>query len=214
MEIFLKATLILHIICGFASLLTGTLIAVLKKGDKRHRMLGRVFFFGMIGVSISAVIISIAKNNQFLLLIGIFSFYLNFGGYRAIKEKTLKPAIADWLVLALGAGNGFFMIYSMNTVLMVFGGLTFFIAISQFRINLKASHGQELGGKEWLKRHIGMMTGAFIATVTAFVVVNIRLGEDSLIPAWLPWLAPSMILGPMIGIWTRKYTGKKKAKTA
>jgi hypothetical protein len=209
MEIFLKITLVLHIICGFLSLLTGTLISILKKGDKRHRLMGRIFFFGMIGVSISAITISVFKNNQFLLVIGIFSFYLNYGGYRAIREKTLRPTFADWLVFAIGAGNGFYMVYSLNTVLMVFGGITLFTAINQFRVNLKVLKGQQLHPLDWLKRHIGMMTGAFIATVTAFVVVNVRLGEDSIIPFWVPWVAPSMIMFPLIWVWMKKYTGKK-----
>jgi hypothetical protein len=209
MEIFLKITLVLHIVCGFSSLLTGTLISFLKKGDKRHRLLGRIFFYGMIGVSISATIISICKDNRFLLVIGIFSFYLNYGGYRAIKEKTLRPTIGDWLVFALGTGNGLYMIYSLDTVLMAFGGITLFIAINQFRVNLKAMRGQEMHPQDWLKRHISMMTAAFIATVTAFVVVNVRLEDDSIIPSWFPWLAPSMILGPMIWVWKKKYTGKK-----
>lgn len=210
MEIFMKIMLVIHIACGFISLLTGTLIALLKKGDKRHRLLGRFFFYGMIGISITAVTISVYKDHRFLLFIGIFSFYLNYGGYRAVKEKTLRPSVADWLVLILGAVNGFVMIYSLDTILMVFGGITFFTAVGQFRANIKVLRGQELHTQEWLKRHIGMMTGAFIATVTAFVVVNVRLGEDSVIPSWVPWLAPSAILGPMIWVWTRKYTGKKK----
>lgn len=206
MATFLSITLVLHIISGFLSLLAGFFSMLAPKGKTLHRASGRIFFYSMLGVTGSALIISVAKHNSFLLMIGIFSFYQNYSGYRAIKNKSLRPAWHDWLVLAAGAVNTFFMIYSLQLVLMVFGGISCFLVINNLKDNLAVLRGRVMQPLSWLRRHIGMMTGAYIAAITAFVVVNTGLFASLPIPGWLPWLLPSMILGPMIGFYIRKYT--------
>jgi hypothetical protein len=42
--------------------------------------------------------------------------------------------------------------------------------------------------KMWLIRHIGMISGAFIATFTAFLLTNVRID-----PMWIVWLAPTVV---------------------
>jgi uncharacterized membrane protein len=210
MEQTLRIILILHIVSGFLSLLAGCLSILSPKGKKLHRASGKVFFYGMLGVTVSALIISIAKNNSFLLMIAIFSGYQAITGYRAIQNKSLQPAWYDWVILVISTVNTFFMIYSMNLVLMVFGGISCFQVIGHFRENLLLLRGKKLGPLSWLKRHIGMMMGAYIAAITAFVVVNAGWFASPYIPQWLPWLLPSVILGPLIGFYIRKHTGKSR----
>ena len=210
MEQTLRLLLILHIASGILSLLSGCLAILAPKGKKLHRASGSVFFYGMLGVTVSAIFISVAKSNSFLLMIGIFSGYQNLAGYRAIKNKSLQPAWHDWAMLILSAINTFFMIYSMNIVLMVFGGISCFQVIGHFRENILLARGGKLGPLSWLKRHIGMMVGAYIAAITAFVVVNAHFFAGLGIPEWLPWLLPSAILGPLIGVYMRRYTGRNR----
>lgn len=45
----------------------------------------------------------------------------------------------------------------------------------------------------WLFDHISRMSGSFIATTTAFIVVNF-----SMTPAWVLWLLPTAIGTPLI----------------
>jgi hypothetical protein len=210
MEQLLRITLILHIVSGFLSLLAGCISIASHKGKKLHRASGKVFFYGMLGVTVSALFISVAKHHSFLFMIAIFSGYQAISGYRAIKNKSLQPAWHDWVILVISAVNTFFMIYSMNLVLMVFGGISCFQVIGHVRQNLLLARGKKLAPLSWLKRHIGMMMGAYIAAITAFVVVNAGLFAGLNIPQWLPWLLPSVILGPLIGYYIRKYTGKEK----
>lgn len=210
MEQTLHLMLILHIASGILSLLSGCVSILAPKGKKLHRASGKMFFYGMLGVTVSALIISIAKNNSFLLMIGIFSGYQNLAGYRAIQNKSLEPAWHDWVVIGLSAVNTFFMIYSMNLVLMVFGGISCFQVIGHVRENILLARGKKPGPLSWLRRHIGMMMGAYIAAITAFVVVNAGWFASPYIPQWLPWLLPSAILGPLIGVYIRKYTGKAR----
>ena len=136
MQFFLKTLLVLHIFTGFLALLFGFIAIIVKKGGKVHRLVGKIFFFSMLGVTASALLISLIKKNQFLLFIAIFSFYQNYMGYRALKEKSLEPLPIDWLVLIVGSVNALFMLCSFNIVLMVFGTINLLLVSGNFRVNI------------------------------------------------------------------------------
>jgi hypothetical protein len=52
----------------------------------------------------------------------------------------------------------------------------------------------------WLTTHIQRMTGSYIASATAFLVVN-----NTILLGVISWLLPTAILTPLIVIWVRKY---------
>jgi hypothetical protein len=58
---------------------------------------------------------------------------------------------------------------------------------------------------EWLLKHISRMGGSFIATSTAFLLVN-----TSIEPIWVMWLLPTAIGTPMIIVASRKWRKKLK----
>jgi uncharacterized membrane protein len=196
--------LILHIAAGGVSLLAGTLAVSSRKGGKIHRLAGKVFYLAMLLVVASALFISLKTNNTFLFCIGIFSLYQNVSGRRVLRNKTMRPKLVDFLITLLGLSNGAFMIYTGNIVLMVFGGISVFLALSDIRTFSAVLSGKSLPPSAWLRKHIGMMLGAYIATITAFLVVNITNVE----PAWLIWLAPTFILIPIMLYHFRKVGGK------
>ena len=78
--------LILHIISGYISLTSGSISMISRKGGKAHKLSGGLFFNAMIGVTISAIYLSIVKDNSFLLHVGIFVFYRT--RVRVISERT------------------------------------------------------------------------------------------------------------------------------
>lgn len=202
MNIFIKTVLLLHIFSGFTALLSGLIAMTSKKGSKVHRRTGKIFFFAMLLVTITAVLISVVKDIRFLLLIGLFSLYQNYMGYRAVRNKSLKPNFLDGTVLLMAVINGIIMVISGNVVLTVFGIISLFLATGQCRLYLRLMRGKEVLKLQWLRQHIGMMTGAYIAALTAFLVVNVK----SFNPAWLPWLAPTFLLVPLISYWMKKFT--------
>ena len=80
--------LTLHILFGSLALIASVLAISNKKGKQAHRLFGKIYFWGMVGVFITAVPLAIFKLNVFLLLIAIFSFYLAFAGMRfAVNKK-------------------------------------------------------------------------------------------------------------------------------
>ena len=68
--------------------------------------------------------------------------------------------------------------------------------------------GKKFVKNAWLYDHISRMGGSFIATSTAFLLVNIQIE-----PVWVMWLLPTIVGTPMIVLasrnWKNKLEGKK-----
>lgn len=210
MEYFLAFCLLVHIISGSVSLLSGLLAISTKKGSKIHRFSGRIFFTGMNIVSASALLIAGFKLNQFLFMIGIFSFFQNYMGFRATRNKGMNPGKTDWIVLAVAGINSVMMLITGNIVLLVFGLICTGLVVGQLRIYIRVIQRKEIKQVQWLAQHIAMMMGAFIATITAFLVVNVKNFE----PGWVIWIAPSVIGGALISYHTRKVLRKSPSQPA
>ena len=70
MEKFITITLIIHVIAGTSALISGALAIILKRNTPKHKPVGKIYFWSMTFVFITAMIVSIAHKNQFLFLIG------------------------------------------------------------------------------------------------------------------------------------------------
>jgi uncharacterized membrane protein len=201
MKIIENGLLILHIAAGFSALISGVLVLALKKGTKWHINLGTVFYYAMLLVGMSALLLSGIKGNVFLFCIGIFSTFQTYFGKRSITNKSLNPSVFDWIITSIGFLNGLFMLQTGNVVLIVFGAIQVQLTLQLFYTFYRIFQKKPLHPKAWLKQHIGMMMGSFIATFTAFLVVNIQGVQ----PEWLIWIAPTALLVPLMVFWTRKF---------
>ena len=163
----------------------------------------------MMGVAFSAFILWTLGAQLFLMLIAVFSFYLAFSGYRAVKLKNHPPQEEDWLVAgaAFIAGLGLIGmgLYnkiqgdSFGIVAIVFGaGCTFDATRDMLRFSRPITDQ-----RAWLITHLTKMLGAYIATVSAVSAVNFQF----LPPVWR-WLWPTIIIGPMIFMWVQKYRSR------
>jgi uncharacterized membrane protein len=206
MEQTAQILLFLHIATGFTALVTGLLAIVSRKGGVLHKRSGSIFFWCMVTVALTAVVLSAMRGHAFLLHIGLFALYQAHGGWRSIRNKALRPAAQDWLLLAIGGINGGWMVATLNPVLLVFGGISVWLAIQDTRTFIRTARGGTVGPKAWLVRHIGMMLGTYIATFTAFLLT--AMGRNDL--GGMAWLAPTIIGVPFIVYATRRFTGKAK----
>jgi uncharacterized membrane protein len=209
-EKFLSLMLVLHITGGTIALLSGLLAMLSFKGSKVHRTAGKIYFWGMTAVFVGAVIVAIGHRQDFLLMVGFFSYYMTVRGYRILSLKKLdqgqKAAMLDWIIISI---SGIFIVTllgwgvwgmlngeGMAIVAFVFGviGASFLIGdVRKFFTPQEKMH--------WWYGHISSMGGSYISAVTAFVVVNIQLPQFQ----WVLWILPSVIGGIIIGRTIRKY---------
>jgi uncharacterized membrane protein len=201
MEYFKIFLLVVHIIGGYVALSVGGIILLLQKGNTLHQKLGRIFYAAMMAVVVSALVLAPLRPSWFLFHIGVFVGYQTWAGYRSVKDKSLRPNRADYIIFISAIINGIWMLQYMQVVLMVFGGISLILSAIDVVRNVKLWKGKPLPVKDWLARHIGMMMGAYIGAFTAFLVVNITTMQ----PPWVLWLAPTIVLVPLLAYWQRKY---------
>lgn len=196
MATFTTLLLVLHIIAGFGALISGFIASVTRKGNGRHRGSGKVYFWSMTGVFITAVVLGILKENWFLFMVGFFSYYLVVRGYRILYLKQLgkgqKATSLDWAVATIGGLFGLGLVVSgllslpnsISPVPMAFGLICTSFAAKDMQLFIKGP--KEKG--HWIFGHIAGMGGGYIATWTAFLVTNITF-----LPPLVVWLAPTAI---------------------
>jgi hypothetical protein len=153
----------------------------------------------MSGVFVTAVVLSLAKNNIFLLLVGFFSYYLTVRGYRILYLKNLpagqKATGVDWLITGVAGlfilaltGWGIFLLtmgHSMGIVAVAFA----FIGSLFVRKDIRQFVRPPQEKMHWWYGHISSMGGSYISAFTAFIVTNIQVPEYQ----WVLWLLPSVI---------------------
>lgn len=197
----------IHILSGTISLILGLYLMAAKKGTRLHKKTGRVFFYAMLLSAIIALPMSYLHPSYFLFLIGFFTIYMLLTGVRYLKIREPKDVqVIDWI---LTAGIFLFALFfvstgirnlitgnSFGTVFLVFGSLGWLFAYQDFK-NYRGRSGIRNFN---LTTHLQRMTGSYIASSTAFLVVN-----NTFLPAALAWLLPTLLIVPLIIRWTRKY---------
>jgi hypothetical protein len=144
MDGIFKAVLIIHILFGGVALFVAPAAMMTRKGGLWHRRWGRIFFWSITGVALTAVVLSLIRSGLFFLLVAVFSFYLAFTGYRILYRKTPQqlPAKKDWAAasamllgsLALIAYGVYLMLTSsFGMVAIVFGVIGFLFGLSDIR---------------------------------------------------------------------------------
>lgn len=209
--------LVPHIISGFLALVVAPVALIVKKGGKAHRLWGMVFFYAMTMVAVTSTIMSVLKPNIFLCLVGIFSFYQVASGYRAIYRRNIESfkdvKLVDWSLVSFSglfsAGMLFVGIliflkqplHPLGVVACLLGSLGLFLSVLDVvRFNMKGFHK-----KNWMISHMTGMIGGYIATVSAFSVINFAF-----LPDVIRWMWPTFIGVPLLLMLTGKYKKKQK----
>lgn len=212
-EIWLTNVLRVHAVSGGVALVVAPMAMLVTKGGDWHRRWGKLFFYAMAVVTITAIISGVVRPNILMALVAIFSFHMVASGYRALYLKRLhqgqRPTTLD-LGLHGSAGliNGGLFLWGVSHLMLghrdstsiiftVFGAIGLFMVWSQMRQFYKANHDK----RDWFYAHMTGFLGGYVATVSAFSAVNL----DMIKPTWLQWLWPTLVGAPMIALWIRYY---------
>lgn len=199
-----------HIGAGALALVSGLVPLVTRKGSAVHRRSGVVYIAAMSLVLLTAVVLSLVQSIPFLLMVAVFSWYLLISGYRSSRTRHVQrmPLFDRMLAGAACVGGAALIGYGgalllsghgFGVVPLVFGGIGGALAVG----DLRSAGGKERQRTQWVFVHIARMTGAYISTVTAFLVVN--LGS---VPLVVRWLVPTVIGTAVIVRWNRVYRRK------
>lgn len=202
--------LLFHIVNGTVALIVAPLAMMTVKGGVWHRRWGKIYFWAMACVAASATVMCFIRTGLFLFLIAIFSFYLALTGYTALRRKKPedRPGWLDWFatIAMLVAGTALVVTGILDSSIgrerylrVVFGGIGLALSLQDIRRFFKPS----LGKRAWMYNHMTRFLAAYIATVTAFSVVNFQF-----LPTPVRWFWPTAIGTAGIIIWRRYYERK------
>lgn len=216
-DLIFQAHLWTHIVTGMVALVVAPAAMLTRKGGWWHRRWGQIYFWSMAGVAGTALVMSAMRSGLFLGLVAVFSFYLAFTGVRALRRNRPDARATHWdwgasliaflgsvgLILfggwTLAAGHAF------GVVALVFGGIGGGLAgrdLWHFWHPHDAPHA-------WFFTHLNRMLAAYVATVSAFSVVNF-----SFLPPVVRWLWPTVVGTVGIALWARHYRRKFAAQAA
>lgn len=195
----LSLVLYTHILIGSIALLSGFLPMLAKKGGFLHRKSGILYFYSMIITILLSLILAFNDNLSFLGMVGVFSLYQTIEGYLAIRNKSLKFNISDWLALPIFAINAVCMLLSFKIVLLVFACISFVLIFGRIKDLIQLRNGKYLAVNAYLRRHIGMILGSYVSALTAFLVNVSPFGSSAII-----WLLPTVLILPIGVYWTNK----------
>jgi hypothetical protein len=218
METFILVSLIIHVTAGCLALLSGLAAILLRNNVKKHRPFGKIYFWCMTVIFVTAIYISVYRSNVFLFCVAFFTYYSCLTAYRSLKLKKLhtgqKASKTDWAIESL---FGF-----MHMGMIVFGITLYAGGNSEFGIitlvfgtlglrgnylNIKRLRGNITYSNYWLLTHISGMLGSYIGAITAFLVNNNARWIH--MPQVAAWLGPAVILAPLIVYEVNRF--KKKA---
>lgn len=207
MEQIIKIFIYIHALFGGIALLSGLASILFTKGSPNHKKSGKVFSYGMVISSLISLPICGLPNheNSFLFLIGIFTIYLVISGNRVLLFRKKKEAnftdklISSTMFIAslfmLFFGTYFLIKSNSGGILYLFFGLSaFLISIRDFKFY------KNIDKTKILPFHIGKMSGAYIASITAFLVAGLRF------EGLICWILPSIVGTFFIMFWVKKIT--------
>ncbi len=222
LSIIHTAIITLHILAGITALLVAPVAMIVHKGGTAHRRWGKVYFWAMFAICLSAVGMLFFRFNPFLAGVTAMSFYSALTGYRVLYRKRalagaapLFDRMAAWLALAAGTG---LIGWGINALLNQRPGssLTFAIlplvfglfVFNQGVVDLRLFRQPAADRRWWWYYHMERMLGAYIATVTAFLVQTVAPRLPAFDLVWIVWVAPGVIGGVLIGVWIKHYRRK------
>lgn len=217
MELFIKSSLVVHIVAGLIALLSGLVAILLRRKTGIHKKVGRVYFYAMTVVFVTAVYLSAVKTNVFLFCVAFFTYYSCLTAFRALRLKRLhidqKPTKLDWAIeVFFGFMHVCFVVFAV--VVLVKGNVAFGIVSLVFGLlgvrgnwdTIKRLRGNVVYRNYWLLAHIGGMCGSYIGALTAFFVNN--NARFIHLPDVVAWLGPAVFVAPLIFYEVNKHQKK------
>ncbi|MGB3586464.1 MAG: hypothetical protein WBA23_07995, partial [Tunicatimonas sp.] len=93
-----------------------------------------------------------------------------------------------------------------NTGVLILVGVFGSLLATQLISDIPVFSGRKvMKNKQWIRYHISRISGAYIATLTAFLVNNVRTD-----PEFIAWLLPTLIGLPLVSFLRRRYFAQRK----
>lgn len=199
----------IHVAAGTLALVVAPVAMATAKGGPAHRRWGRVYFWAMGIVALTALVVALWRPNPFLAMVAVFSYYFSFTARRVLlhrrPDRGERATALDWGAAAAAVtGAGLIVLgliqpglvwMRLGVVAVVFGLLGLVFA----GLQLWRFARPPADPTRWRFAHMTGMLASYLAAVTAFSVVNFTF-----LPPTLRWLWPTLLGSPLIALWVAR----------
>ena len=209
-EHVLQSLIFIHAALGGIALLAGLVALSSTKGRTTHKKTGRIFYYALLSSALIAMLVTLMPNHTspFFFCISLLTLYLLISGKRSLMMKSSEHSLTTDRILAVmiiitGLGMIMYPVFlyaRINIILLVFGLVSCVFGL----LDLFVYRSPAVSRKHFLKLHLSKMTGAYIATVTAFTVVN------KFFSGLLSWFLPSILGTLLIIYWLFKFSNRRR----
>ncbi len=219
-----QASLIIHVVAGASTLIAGPVAIFYNfKNPQKHRQAGRVFFYAMLVVCVTAWLAYFKRPDQvffqFLCGISTLVFAGILRGVRAMRfmKNLREPGLFDWGYTVLLGVFGIWMLWraaghfmdgsmlAFPILFAVFGGMA--LGDTWRNIRLFRPGAVRVKPMDWYRLHVSSMIGAFMASSTAFTV-----NAAHFLPWYLQWFGPTLALLPLQFYFARKLNRQEQKR--
>jgi uncharacterized membrane protein len=183
----LRPLVLFHVLNGTLGVISGGVAIALRKGSRRHAVVGQVFVVSMLSMSASAVYMALVAPDGEMLnaLMGVFTFYLVATSWWTARRRQAESGALDAIgfIVALALAGGFANhgfaaaageVPGMPAGIFFFFGCLVLLAAWQ---DLRMIVSGGVAGSTRLVRHLWRMcTALFIAVGSLF------LGQPQVFP--------------------------------
>jgi hypothetical protein len=209
-----------HIAAGGIAIIAGAIALYAVKGGPVHRKSGMIFFWSMVVMTCSAVIVGLLRGQRISAAQGVLTFYLVITGMLAVRDRQKDRAGLAWVATILAVLVGLYE-YSLGMEALtrprrsidgVPAGMIFFfgtLALLSAVADLRFKYASKLPERYRIARHLWRMSFAmWIATASFF------LGQAKILPPELrimPLLvAPVLLVLGVMLYWLVRILGRKR----
>ena len=225
----------LHVIAGVLTLGSMGIPLLTRKGGRIHRQAGWVFVVCMAFLSLSSMWLCVcamlgfqgesvtgrgvmsAEFGAFLFVISLLTGHSVFCGIRVLKQKRRTSPLRnplDWAFdLSLGLGSVGLLVWGISTGSVLLIGFGVLGTLSAWR-HIRLMQSVPTDKQYWWYTHMSAMIGGCIGALSAFLVINSEqfpTAVQAAVPAWVFWLAPTILGVPVLIRWRAHYRRKFSA---
>ena len=221
-----SALLILHICSAIVGLLSGWAALFFRKGFRRHRAAGNVFFVSMLSMSASAACMASMKQELMNLVVGVLTFYLVATAWLTVRRKEGETGLFEFgamlVVLADGAACLIFGWEASHgatglkdgypaVAYLIFGSVALLCAALDVRMLIRGG----VSGALRIARHLWRMCFALLITTISFFLGKQRLFPEAILKTHLN-LVPIVANAVVIIFWLCRisFTNQYKRKAS
>lgn len=203
---------VIHIVMGTTSILSGGAALLFRKGEGPHRAAGTVFFLAMLAMAGSASIVAVLRWQTLNIVAATLTLYMVATAWHAAKRQDGRAGVFEFAAafVALAVAANAFVLGSIGNktadpIFYIFAGIAALSAVLDWSVSVRS-----ISGAHRIARHLWRMCFAmFVATGSFF------LGQQKIMPEWmrgspLLFVPVVLVLGAMVFWLVRVWSGRKE----